>query len=170
MKTLFDMTGRLSEALAAVAKVLLGLMILFVVADVAFRNLGLRPLSWAVSGSEYILLYAAFLPMPWLVHSKGHVFVEFLRNILPPQGRVVLEKIVYLACIVLCLYLGAYALLSLIDAFQSGAYETRSFDMPKWAVFMPITLGFFLSAIEWLRYLLGHDTLYNLDPLEVEGL
>lgn len=170
MNTLFDFAGKLSEALAAVTKVLIGMMVLFVVADVAVRNFGLRPLSWAISVSEYILLYSAFLPMPWLVRTKGHVFVEFLRNILPPTGRLVLEKLVYLTCVALCLYLGGYALTSLIGAAQTGEYETRTFDMPKWGVFLPMTIGFFLSAVEWLRYLLGFDTLYNLDPLEMEGL
>lgn len=156
--------------LAALAKILLGLMILVVVADVAVRNLGFRPLSWAVSLSEYILLYAAFAPMPWLVRSKGHVFVEFLRNALPIPARAALEKLVYLTCVGLCIYLGSIALISLLDAVASGDYETRSFDMPKWGVFLPITIAFFLSALEWLRYLFGFDTLYNLDPLEVEGL
>lgn len=170
MKLLFDLTARLTEGLAALAKVLIGVMILVVIADVAFRNLGLRPLSWAISVSEYILLYSAFLPMPWLVHKKGHVFVEFLRNAFPPAGRRVLEKLVYLTCVILCLYLGGYALSSFLGAVSSGDYETRSFDMPKWGVFLPMVVAFFLSALEWLRYLMGYDTLYNLDPLEVEGL
>lgn len=170
MKAFFDLSGGLSAALASVVRILIGLMIVIVVTDVAFRNLGLRPLSWAVSLSEYILLYSAFLPMPWLVRQKGHVFVEFLRNALPPSARSLLEKLVYLTCIALCLYLGGTALMSFIDAISTGDYETRTFDMPKWAVFLPMILGFFLSAVEWLRYLVGIDTLYNLNPLEIEGL
>ncbi|MER8833494.1 TRAP transporter small permease [Mesorhizobium sp. M0909] len=170
MDRLFAAIGKLSLALAAVAKVVLGLMIVAVVADVCVRNLGLRPLAWAVSATEYGLLYAAFLPMPWLVHSKGHVFVEFLRKALPVRARAVLEKLVYLACIAVSLYLGSVALSSLTSAVAGGEYETRSFDMPKWLVFLPIMLAFYLSALEWLRYLLGRDTLYTLDPLEMEGL
>lgn len=108
--------------------------------------------------------------MPWLVRTKGHVFVEFLRKALPAGGRVVLEKIVYAIAIALCLYLTYYALTGLIDAANTGAYETRTFDMPRWAIYLPITVGFFLSAIEWLRYLVGHDSLYAYDILEREGL
>ncbi|MBP1849599.1 TRAP transporter small permease [Rhizobium halophytocola] len=170
MKFLFDLTGRLSQALAALAKLLIGAMILIVIADVVIRNLDLKPISWGVSVSEYILLYVTFLPMPWLVHNKGHVFVEFLRNLLPPGGRAVLEKVVYLVCVALCLVLGFIAVTSLIGTAASGEYETRSFDMPKWAVFLPMAIGFFVSAIEWLRYLMGHASLYDLDPLEMEGL
>ncbi|MCY1667529.1 TRAP transporter small permease [Rhizobium sp. SL86] len=170
MKALFDLSGGLSAALAAIVRVLVALMIVIVISDVAMRNLGFRPLSWAISVSEYILLYSAFLPMPWLVRTKGHVFVEFLRNAMPVTARRLLERLVYLTCIVLCLYLGGIALTSGIDALRLGEYETRTFDMPKWLVFLPMVLGFFLSALEWLRYLLGIDTLYNLNPLDVEGL
>lgn len=170
MKALFDLSGGLSAALAGVVRVLIALMIIIVISDVAMRNLGFRPLSWAISVSEYILLYSAFLPMPWLVRTKGHVFVEFLRNAMPSGARNLLEKLVYLTCIVLCLYLGSIALTSALDALSTGDYETRTFDMPKWAVFLPMIIGFFLSAVEWLRYLMGFDTLYNLNPLEVEGL
>jgi TRAP-type C4-dicarboxylate transport system permease small subunit len=170
MKQFFDVVGAVSRTFAALAKIVLGLMVVVVVADVTIRNLGMRPISWAVSASEYALLFAAFLPMPWLVHTKGHVFVEFLRKALPSTTRAVLEKAVYVVCVGICLYLGTYALMSFLEALANGDYETRTFDMPKWLVFLPIVLGFYLSALEWLRYLLGFDSLYDLDPLEVEGL
>lgn len=170
MNFLFEVVGKVSQILAGFAKILIGVMILIVVSDVVVRNLGLRPLSWGVSTSEYILLYATFLPMPWLVRTKGHVFVEFLRNILGRSGRAVLEKVIYLICVGLCLYLGTIALESFISMLQSGDYETRSFDMPKWAVFLPMVVAFYLSALEWLRFLFGFDSMYNLNPLEMEGL
>lgn len=170
MTLVFALSGRLSHALAQCAKLVLGAIILVVISDVVLRNLGLRPLSWSISAAEYGLLYAAFLPMPWLVRIKGHVFVEFFRQPLPPRGKALLERAVYIACIGLCLYLCWHASLLLIDAVRTGAYETRTFDMPKWAVFLPVALSFLLSAIEWTRYLLGKDSLYDLDPLEQEGL
>jgi len=170
MNLIFDLSGKLAWALASLAKLMIGTMILLVVADVAVRNLGWRPMTWAVSASEYILMYVAFLAMPWLVRIKGHVFVEFLRFLLPSQAKRVLEKIVYLTSVILCLYLGWIALNSFLLAIERGTYEMRTFDMPKWAVFLPIMTGFFLSAVEWLRYLMGSDSLYNRDPLEVEGM
>jgi TRAP-type C4-dicarboxylate transport system permease small subunit len=105
METLFKITGNLSWGLASLAKLLLGLMVVIVVADVCVRNLGMRPLAWGISASEYSLLYAAFLPMPWLVRTKGHVFVEFLRAALSPAAKKILEKTVYTACIAISLYI-----------------------------------------------------------------
>lgn len=164
MGALFTFTGRLSWAMAAIARVLIGIMVVLVCADVAVRNFGWRPLAWAANVSEFILLYVTFLSMPWLVRIKGHVFVEFIRGFLPPPARAALAKLAYLTCVLLCLYLFWYAVTSFWTALQRGTYETRTFDMPKWAIFLPIALAFGLSAIEWLRFLLGRDDLYNRDP------
>jgi len=169
MTLLFDLSGRLCWLLALIARIMIGALVVIVVADVAFRNAGLRPLAWAVNSSEFLLLYITFLSMPLLVRSKGHVSVDFLRVALPPAARQHLSRVVYAACIVLCLYLGWIALSSMITAIERGTYEMRTFDIPKWVVFLPMVLAFGLSAVEWLRYLLGHDDFYDRDILESGG-
>ncbi len=165
----FNAIGRVSWALATISKILIGTLILLVIADVTVRNLGYRPLGWAVNTSEFLLLYITFTSMPWLVRNKGHVFVEFLRMALPPGARAVLERLVYLGCVVLCLYLAWYAGSSFVTAIKRGTYEMRTFDMPKWAIFAPMAVAFTVSALEWLRFLVGHDSLYERDLLEVGG-
>jgi len=169
MKTLFDLSGYLSWLLVCVARLLIGALVLLVVADVAVRNVGMKPLGWAVNTSEFFLLYITFLSMPWLVRRKGHVFVEFLRVALSERLKQVLARIVYAFCVVLCLYLAWVATNSLILAVQRGTYEMRTFDIPKWVVFFPMVLAFGVSALEWLRYLLGFDDFYDRNLLEVGG-
>lgn len=169
MNLLFDLTGRASQLLAVIARLLIGALVLLVVSDVAVRNLGMRPLGWAVNTSEFFLLYITFCSMPWLIRNKGHVFVEFLRIALPREAQKVLARIVYLGCMVLCLYLGWVALNSLMLAIARGTYEMRTFDIPKWVVFAPMVAAFGLSALEWLRFALGYDDMYDRDLMEVGG-
>lgn len=169
MNLLFDLTGRASQLLAAIARLLIGALVLLVVSDVAVRNLGMRPLGWAVNTSEFFLLYITFCSMPWLIRTKGHVFVEFLRIALPREAQKVLARVVYLGCMVLCLYLGWVALNSLMLAIGRGTYEMRTFDIPKWVVFAPMVAAFGLSALEWLRFALGYDDMYDRDLMEVGG-
>lgn len=169
MNGLFGWLGRVSRALALLTMLMLGVLVLLVTADVLVRSAGLRPLSWATSVAEYVLLYAAFLPMPALVRGKGHVFVEFMRTSMPAPARRACEMAVYLVCIVICVYLGWVATAHGIEALRTGAYETRTFDMPRWLVFLPMAIGFWLSALEWLRYLVGADSMYDVDPLSMEG-
>ena len=170
MHAFFDFIGRLSWLCVALAKLLIGIVILLVIADVVARNFGLKAMTWAISATEYSLLYITFLSMPWLVRIKGHVFVTFLRALFPPSLQVALEKLVYVTCIGLCLYLGYVALDQLVEALAKGSFESRTFDMPKWAIYLPILTGFALAALEWLRYLLTPDSIYDADPLEAEGL
>jgi TRAP-type C4-dicarboxylate transport system permease small subunit len=169
MNLVFYVSGRLCWVLAVIARLLVGLLVLLVVTDVAVRNAGLRPLAWAVNTSEFFLLYITFLAMPWLVRQKGHVFVLFIRVFLSPLIQKWLAKLVYLACIGLCLYLGNVALNSLLRAIARGSYEMRTFDIPHWVIYAPMVLAFGLSALEWLRYLLGYDDFYDRDPLEAGG-
>lgn len=169
MKTVFHLSGRASYGLSLIARLMIAAMILIVVTDVALRNLGMRPLAWAINTSEFLLLYVTFLSMPWLIRQKGHVFVEFLRVALPRRGKLLLEKTVYLGCLALCLYIGGVALVSFVDAIVRGTYEMRTFDTPKWVIFLPMVLAYGLSAVEWLRYLMGGDSLYERDLLEVGG-
>ena len=170
MERFFDIVGWLSWACASAAKLLIGAVILMVVADVAVRNLGLKALTWGISASEYSLLYITFLAMPWLVRNKGHVFVVFLRALFPPAVQRLLEKLVYLTCIALCLYLGWVAWSSMMIAWHKGSFESRTFDMPKWAIYLPICVGFGLSALEWLRFLITPASIYDVNPLEAEGI
>lgn len=169
MKTLFDLSGQFCWLLSVIARALIGFLVLIVVADVAVRNMGLRPLSWAVNSSEILLLYVTFFSMPWLVRKKGHVSVNFLRVLLPETGRYLLSKAVYIGCMLLCIYLGWIALTSMQLAISRGAYEMRNFDIPKWVIFAPMALALFMAALEWLRYALGVDNYYNADPLENGG-
>lgn len=169
MNVLFSIVDHLGRWLARLTMVLLGVMVVLVVADVTVRTIGLRPLAWASSTAEYILLYAAFLPMPYLVRGKGHVFVEFLRAPMSPGVRLFVERSVYVVCIAICTYLAWVATASGWLAWREGSYETKTFDMPKWLVYLPMVLGFWLAAVEWLRFLLGADSLYNIDPLKMDG-
>lgn len=168
MDALFALSGRIARALAFVTKGLLAAIVLLVCADVAARNVG-RPLAWGVSLTEYALIYIAFLPMPFLVREKGHVCADFIRTALPGALRRPIERGVYLLCLGLCLYLGGVALASTVQALSSGAYDVRTFDMPKALVYAPMVLGLWLSAIEFLRYLLGRDSIYAVSATEMEG-
>jgi len=168
MGAVFKWSGRLSGALAALTKILLALVVILVVVDITLRNVS-RPLAWSTSVVEYILIYVAFLSAPALVRGKGHVCADFLRSAIPAGPRRIIEKLVYAVCIALCLYLGALACTSALDSLRSGSYDVRTFDLPKWVIFLPMMLGLWLSALEFLRYLLGHDSIYAVAPTEIEG-
>lgn len=168
MDTLFGISGRIARALAVLTKLLLAAVVLLVAADVVARNLA-KPLTWSVSLTEYLLIYATFLPMPALVRGKGHVCADFMRLAMPRALQRAVEFGVYVVCTGLCVYLGWVAFASLRESLASGAYDVRTFDMPRWLIYLPMVIGLWLSAVEFLRFLLGLDSIYAIQATEMDG-
>lgn len=160
MTRLFDFSGWISKALAVVCCAILAVIAVITVVDVIAREMNIQIIG-RVAVSEYGLLYVAMLGAPYMVRTGGHVFVDALLQNLPRNGRLVLEKAIYILCIVLCLYLGWYCLDLGYRALMTGDFDSRSFDMPRWLIYLPMVIGFFVAAVEFLRYLIGPDSMYD---------
>ena len=141
-----------------------------IVYDVTVRTVGWQPPYWVSALTEYALLFVTMLAAPWLVRTRGHVFVESLLMILPGAVRAVLEKTVYLLCATICLVLCYYAVTMGLDAHMRGEFDVRSIDMPRWILFAALAVGFVLCAVEFLRYLAGVGDMYAGRGADHEGI
>jgi len=101
------------------------------------------------------------LGAPWLVRMKGHVFVDSLVQLLPYIVQAVLARLVYVICIVCCLFFIYYSTDLLIDAFLSGEMDIRGEAQPLWMLLAPMPVSFAMIAFEFLRFLVGVDTMYT---------
>lgn len=164
MKTFLKLYDLLVTGLAAVAGSMLLVVFVFVVDDVVQRNLLISPPAWSVPLTEYALLYSTMLAAPWLVRTKGHILVEILRQRLPPSAARVLEFIVYLVCIAICIVLTWNSVDLWIEAWQSGEEDARAIVIPRTYLYGPVVTGFFLMGCEFLRFLIGPDSLYHHTP------
>jgi C4-dicarboxylate transporter, DctQ subunit len=149
------------ELLKALSGVIIFCVFLLIVSDVLIRTVGLKP--WQPSSVlvEYGLLWFTMLAAPWLARNKAHVFIDAITQLLPSGLRHVLEKLVYLVCVVISLVITYYSLWVLITAINEGQIDTRAVDMPLWTLYAPIPPCFLLVAIEFLRFLLGYDSMYG---------
>jgi TRAP-type C4-dicarboxylate transport system permease small subunit len=161
MRSLIKSYDVLVVALACVAGAIPLFILFAVVLGVATRSAGLQPPVWTQAYTEHALLYGTMLVAPWLVRRKAHVFVESLVVLLPGAVQRLLEKLVYVLCILIALVFAYFMLEKFIFHLSSGEYETRSVDMPLWLVFATPTVAFFLIAVEFARYLLGPDSMYS---------
>ena len=162
--------NRLIFGLAVIGGVLLAVIFVGIICDVTIRTLGFNSLQWYSAVAEYSLFFCTMFGAPYLVRHKGHVVVESLRLAMPPKLRKIIEKIVYLACILLSLLFVYYGALETIEAIKTGEQDLRSVDMPKWLLMAPFPIGFYLVAIEFSRYLLGFDTYYSNKATSGESL
>jgi TRAP-type C4-dicarboxylate transport system permease small subunit len=159
----FDALNVVNRALAAVSGIVLGLTTIAIAADVIARTVAIEPPPWTIAGSEFVMLYVTVLGAPYMVRIKGHVFVEALIMNFPGGVRRAVEKLIYALCLGVSLFLAWFALGATINAFATHDYDMRGFDMPWGWIYGPMTLGIVLTALEFLRFLLGGDSIYTVD-------
>lgn len=154
--------------LAVLAGILIFLSFVMIVVDVSMRIAGLTPPSFTIPVVEYILLWFTLLAAPWLVRIKGHVFIDAATQFLPKLLKTFTAKLVYLLCIIAALIYCYHAAGLMITAWQENKIDVRSVDMPQWIMFAPMPLCFFLVAVEFGRYFIGIDDMYDKSVLERE--
>lgn len=159
---------RVVTALAYVASAIIPCIFTMIVIDVSIRTLGTTPPLFTSSVVEYGLLYVAMFSAPWLVREKGHVAIEALVSILPTLIQTVLAKFMYALCGLAALLFAYFSLGLFLEAAESGQLDVRGVDMPYWAQFLPMMIGFFLVAIEFSMFLLGLRHYYSYDLSEIK--
>ena len=156
--------------MAVLAGILIFASFAMIVVDVTMRIVGLKPPLFTIPVVEYILLWFTMLAAPWLVRIKGHVFIDALTRFLPGGIRTVIAKIVYAICVVSAMIYCVHALGLLQVAWQNDVVDVRSVDMPQWSLFGPMPLCLFFVAVEFARYLIGVDDMYDRSAGGAEGV
>ena len=133
----------------------------FILYDVIARNVGLPSFTHTLALTEYGLYYTALLGAPWLVRKKHHVYMQLITAIVPNTIRPYISKLCYLLCMTSCGLICYYSGLVTFETFMRGDHEVRSFDMPRWLIFVIMPISFSLLTLEFGRYLLGMDNMYD---------
>ncbi|MGI3171095.1 TRAP transporter small permease [Pseudooceanicola sp. C21-150M6] len=149
----------LLRALDTVSRLMFFLGCLFVVAivcivnyDVLSRNLGLPTAIWAVNTVEYAMLHLTFLVLPYLVLTRGHVFVGVLLTYLPGRMRRYWEAGLHLLSAAICFYMMWYSGSAFLKGVADGSYEVRAYDMPMWGVYLTMPIGFLFGGLQFLAF------------------
>ncbi len=140
-------------ALAIIAGAMTAIVFVFILVDVTMRTLDFKPFQFVSAVSEYALLYMTMLAAPWLVRQRGHVRIESVATYFPIVFRNLVDRILVVVCALLCLIAAYYSGKLGLDFFLKGVIDIRSIEIPRWLLFLPLTVGFSLCAIEFLRFL-----------------
>lgn len=141
----------LLTALAGIAGAVIGLMFVFIVADVSLRAFGAQPPLWTGTFIEFGLLYSAMLAAPWLISRDGHIRVRALTDRLPARFVARLERAIFIVLAALTALLAWYALDVVLDSAARGEVEYRSIVLPRWILFAPMPPCFLMMAVEFAR-------------------
>ena len=138
--------------------------------DVLLPLVGLQPWEGTLGVVEYGLLWFTILAAPWLARIKGHVFIDAVNELLAPGARKVTSKFAYLVVIAGSLLLAYYSLELLIEAYVDEALDERSIELALWWIYVPMPIGFFLVAVEFIRFLFGFDDMFGSRTDVKEGM
>ena len=155
-------------ALAYLACAVIPVIFTGIVIDVSIRMMGYTPPLFTSSVVEYMLLYIAMFSAPWLVREKGHVAIEAVITQLPAFLQRFLAKMVYLVCMLASILFTYFSWQLFWDAWDSGQLDVRGVDMPYWAQFLPMVIGFVFISLEFFMYLIGRRHYYSYDLGEVK--
>lgn len=143
--------GVLMTLLGAVAASCLALTVPLVLLDILGRNLGLWTIGWSVEVVEYALIVATFVGAPWLLYRNGHVAIDSLRSLLSAKygaGVHLLPNVVGAAISFIVFF---YSLSTLLVSHRHGAMIVKELVFPEWWLLCPISFGFFLLFLEFVR-------------------
>ncbi len=149
----------LVDGLVLFACALIAADCLLIVVDVSLRNLGMQPPAYTVALTEYSLLYMTMAAAPWLVRERAWIVVEVLYRRTGPALRAKMDKLIFGLCALVSVVVAVLAGILAVEGALRGEVEMRSLDMPRWALFLPVTVGFAMMAVEFLRCLLRGDSM-----------
>ena len=170
MQRLIRLYDGLVSALAALAGVATVLIFALIIIDVTVREVFGSSLNFTIGVVEYALLYFTMFAAPYLVRTRGHVYIEAVISRVGPKTRLMMEKLVYIICILATGLFAYIAALLLIEKIDTGTIDIRGIDFPSWLVVAPLPICYALVAIEFLRFLFGRESMYRHDGPSPDSL
>src|SRR6516162_8788057 len=162
--------GRLLDALAAIAGLILLAMVVIVTADILLRNVVGASFSWANEVSEYALYLMTLLTAPWLLRRGQHVRLDIILTIVAPRVAWLMEAISDVLGFAVSIVLVRYGLAVTLDSARLGAVTIKNLVFAEWWLLAPLPVAFALLAIEFVfrfQRLMGSDRTRRLEATSV---
>ena len=150
MQRLSDIYGRLLDALAGAAALLLLAMVIIVTGDILLRNLIVKGFVWSNEVSEYALYLITLLTAPWLLRRGQHVRLDLILTAVPRRAAWLMEAAGDILGFIVCLVMIRYAWLMTYEAYQLGSITIKNLIFPEWWMLAPLPASFVLLAIEFV--------------------
>lgn len=150
--------------LMALAALYIGLIMVAIIYMTTFRALGwtYEPLTFVVI--EYGFIYILFLGSPWLIRTRGHVYIEMLTAAVPDKVRLYLSRLIAFAGAAVCLVWAWYTGQIFLEHFEDSMLfdELRAqFSIRLWVSTIAFPFGFLLMAIEFIRFIFSAEPMHT---------
>ena len=150
MSRLSHAFGRLLDALAVAAALILLAMVALVTADILLRNLANVGITWANEVTEYALYLITLLAAPWLLRRGQHVRLDIILTLVRPRIAWLMEAAGDVLGFAVCLILIRHGAAMTIDSARLGAITIKNLVFPEWWLLAPLPVAFALLAVEFI--------------------
>jgi TRAP-type transport system small permease protein len=143
--------GKLFDALAVTAALILLAMVVTVTADIVLRN-AVRGggITWANEVSEYSLYLMTLLTAPWLLRRGQHVRLDIILTLVPARVAWLMEAVGDLLGFAVSVVLVRYGFAMTYDSWRLGAITIKNLVFPEWWLLAPLPVAFALLAVEFV--------------------
>jgi TRAP-type transport system small permease protein len=142
--------GRVFDALAVAAALILLAMVAIVTADVVLRNTSSGGIAWANEVSEYALYVMTLFTAPWLLRRGQHVRLDIILTLVPARVAWLMEAVGDLLGFAVCIVLVRYGFAMSYDSWRLGAITIKNLVFAEWWLLAPLPATFVLLAIEFI--------------------
>lgn len=150
MNRLSNSFGKLLDAFALLAALILLVMVAMVTADILLRNLTRTGFPWANEISEYALYLTTLLTAPWLLRRGQHVRIDLVLTMVPARIAWVMEILGDVVGFAVCLVMMRYGIKMTMDSAMLGSITIKNLVFPEWWLLWPLPLCFALLAAEFV--------------------
>ncbi|MET3506579.1 TRAP transporter small permease [Halalkalibacter oceani] len=121
-----------------------------------------RSILWVTDFSGYAMVYVVFLAAPWILKEKGHVIVDIITGALSKKFLRVNSIIICTVSIFICILLLIFSAEITMGYYLNNTVMLNTIQWPKFALFLPIVIGFLMLGIRFFiellkSILLGED-------------
>jgi TRAP-type transport system small permease protein len=142
--------GRVLDALAVAAALILFAMVAIVTADVVLRNSVGAGIAWANEVSEYALYVMTLLTAPWLLRRGQHVRLDIVLTLVPARVAWLMEAMGDMLGFAVSVVLVRYGLVMTLDSWRLGAITIKNLVFPEWWLLALLPATFALLAVEFV--------------------
>lgn len=155
--------GRFLWALMALAAAYIGLIMVAIVYLTVFRSFGWDYSKYTHTFIELGFIYILFLGSPWLIRSRGHVYIELLTAAVSDRVRNILSRLIVLLCAAVCAIWVYYGFVMFEQHFAFDTYDELRADLniKRWYTTLAFPVGFLLMGIEFLRFLFTAEAMHT---------
>jgi len=147
-----ELYGKLLEALAWIACVMVFVMVIVICLDVLLRNVALIPtmrgIDWSNDLTEAMLYLITMCAAPWILRQGQHIRVDIILRAIPKRTAWYCEWFADAVGLFCCLTMVWYGTKMTIASYTSGSMTIKTMVTPEWWLLAPLPIAFALLSIE----------------------